>query len=274
MNFNNLYENFLSLYTEGVYDPHIFKAIFMVGPMGAGKSTVAQKLVGVGIKEIRDEEGKVIDTKRTQQTGLRSLNLDNFNEMFIKKAQPEGGILPASQLEKSWQNVQKQKANYLDGRLGLLIDGSGRNMADVFENLRKLLKLGYDVACIFVNITADESVLRAKKRAAKQAEEAKAKAEAEAKAKGLPFPDEAKQYVGRNINEPYQRATHAQVQKNLPKFQQLFKDNFFYVDNTKVPNLEEVQKRVNRFLATPPSKPAALQWIAQQKEQRKKSFNL
>lgn len=266
MKFDEMYESIM-MFVEGVNDPHIFKAIFMVGPMGAGKSTVAQQLVGVGIKQIRDNEGKVTNTIRTQQTGLRSLNLDNFNELFIKKVQPEGGILPASQLQKSWQNVQKQKANYLDGRLGLLIDGSGRNMTDVFENLRKLLILGYDVACIFVNITADESVHRAKERAARQAEEAKAKAEAEAKAKGLPPPDENKQYVGRSINEPFQRATHAQVQKNLPKFQQLFKDNFFYVDNTNTPDLTEIQKQVNRFLSTPPSKPAALQWIQQQRNQ-------
>jgi adenylylsulfate kinase-like enzyme len=29
---------------EGVYDPHIFKAVFMAGSPGAGKSTIANKL--------------------------------------------------------------------------------------------------------------------------------------------------------------------------------------------------------------------------------------
>ena len=47
---------------EGVNDPHIFKAVAMIGPMGAGKSTIAKQLVG--------------------GSGLRSLNLDNFNELI------------------------------------------------------------------------------------------------------------------------------------------------------------------------------------------------
>ncbi len=44
--------------TEGVNDPHIFKCIFLFGPMGAGKSTVARPLL--------------------THTGLRSVNLDNL----------------------------------------------------------------------------------------------------------------------------------------------------------------------------------------------------
>ena len=59
---------------EGVNDPHIFKAIAMIGPMGAGKSTIAKQLVG--------------------GSGLRSLNLDNFNELLIKQGKVAGAILP------------------------------------------------------------------------------------------------------------------------------------------------------------------------------------
>ena len=65
---------------EGVYDPHIFKAIAMIGPMGAGKSTIAQQLVG--------------------GSGLRSLNLDNFNELLIKQGKVAGGNLTPDQLER------------------------------------------------------------------------------------------------------------------------------------------------------------------------------
>lgn len=215
------------LCTEGVYDPHIFKAIFMTGPMGAGKSTVAQKLVG--------------------GSGLRSLNLDNFNELMIKKGQVEGGNLTKAQLQTSWEKVQKQKANFLNGRLGLLIDGSGRNVKDIKENLQNLLALGYDVACIMVNVDLDVSIERAKKRAALQ----------------------ATQYgVGRNVPEELQRSTHADIQSNIPTLQKTFGSNFFEIDNTNTPNLEAVQKQINRFMSTPPSHPAALEWIQQQKAQK------
>lgn len=215
--------------SEGVYDPHIFKAIFMTGPMGAGKSTVAQQLVG--------------------GTGLRSLNLDNFNELMIKKGQVEGGNLTPDQLQISWERVQKQKANFLQGRLGLLIDGSGRNVEDIKENLQDLLNLGYDVACIMVNVDIETSIERARKRAALQA---------------------AKHGTGRNVPETLQRQTHAAIQKNIPTLQQIFKSNFFEIDNTNTPNLHVVQKKINQFLKSPPSQPAAQKWIAQQKEIRKR----
>lgn len=223
MKFNNVYKSLL-LYTEGVHDPHIFKAIFMTGPMGAGKSTVAQKLVG--------------------GTGLRSLNLDNFNELMIKKGQVEGGNLTPDQLQTSWEKVQKQKANFLDGRLGLLIDGSGRNLEDIKQNYGNLLNLGYDVACILVNVDVDVSIQRAKDRAARQA---------------------AQHGVGRNVPEKLQRITHADIQKNISTLKRLFGDNFFEVDTTDNPDLNVVQKQINRFMSTPPKKEAALNWISRQK---------
>lgn len=226
MKFDDVYKSLL-LYTEGVYDPHIFKAIFMTGPMGAGKSTVAQKLVG--------------------GTGLRSLNLDNFNELMIKKGQVEGGNLTPDQLETSWQKVQKQKANFLEGRLGLLIDGSGRNLEDIKQNLGNLLNLGYDVACIMVNVDIDVSIDRAKKRAAMQA---------------------SQHGVGRNVPEDLQRKTHADIQRNIPTLKQLFRSNFIEIDNTSSPDLELAQKQINRFMSTPPTKDAAIQWIEQQKQER------
>ena len=222
MTFDKLYENLL-LHLEGVHDPHIFKAIFMTGPMGAGKSTIAQKLVG--------------------GTGLRSLNLDNFNELMIKKGQVEGGNLTPDQLQTSWEKVQKQKANFLSGRLGLLIDGSGRNVEDIKENLQNLLNLGYDVACVMVNVDVDVSIERAKKRAAQQA---------------------AAHGVGRNVPEELQRSTHAQIQRNIPTLQKIFGDNFIIIDNTNTPDLNLAQKKINRFMSAPPSKPAAVQWMREQ----------
>jgi len=213
---------------EGLYDPHIFKAIFMTGPMGAGKSTVAQKLVG--------------------GTGLRSLNLDNFNELMIKKGQVEGGILTPDQLQSSWEKVQKQKVNFLEGRLGLLIDGSGRNVEDIKENLQILLTLGYDVACIMVNVDIDVSIDRAKKRAALQA---------------------AQYGTGRNVPEELQRKTHADIQRNIPILKQIFGKYFFEIDNTNTPDLALVQKKINQFLMTSPSKPQAQEWINNQKNIRR-----
>jgi adenylate kinase family enzyme len=133
---------------EGVNDPHIFKCIFLFGPMGAGKSTVAGPLLS--------------------HTGLRSVNLDNFNEMFIKKGQVPTGHLAPNQLEKSWQLSQTQQNNFADARLGVIIDGSGRSTETAIGVLGKLQPLGYEFMMIFVNVSEATSIARQQSRAAKQ----------------------------------------------------------------------------------------------------------
>lgn len=230
------------MFTEGVYDPHIFKAIFTVGPMAAGKSTVSQKLFG--------------------GTGLRSLNLDNFNEMMIRRGEVPGGELSDEQLQKSWEKVQKQKVNFLNGRLGVHVDGSGRNAEDVKENLSTLINLGYDTLCIFVNVDLEKSIENAKKRELEQIE---------------------KYGIGRTVPLERLKKTHAEVQPNIGAFQQAFGENFFYIDTTHFPpeffqkknfpppaELIPIQKKINQFLSAPPSHPAALNWIEEQKAQRNK----
>ena len=57
---------FEQLFTEGVYDPKIFKAIFLAGGPGSGKSYVAGKT-------IRGE-------------GLKVVNSDDAFEVLLKKA--------------------------------------------------------------------------------------------------------------------------------------------------------------------------------------------
>ena len=48
------YEHFLK---EGVYDPNIFKAVFMAGGPGSGKSWIASKTTsGLGLKVINSDD--------------------------------------------------------------------------------------------------------------------------------------------------------------------------------------------------------------------------
>jgi hypothetical protein len=169
--------------------------------------------------------------------------------MMIKKGQVPGGNLSPEQLETSWELVQQQKKNFLEGRLGLLIDGSGRNVQDIRENMDMLLQLGYDVACVFVNVDLNVSMARAAQRSQQQA---------------------AKHGTGRNVPEDLQRMAHGAVQRNVPRLKELFGNNFFEVDNTSTPDLRDVQKRINSWLRTPPSKPQALEWIRSQQIQRKR----
>ena len=210
---------------EGVNDPHTFKCIFLFGPMGAGKSTVARPLLS--------------------HTGLRSVNLDNFNEMFIKKGQVPTGHLAPDQLEKSWQLSQTQQQNFIDGRLGVIIDGSGRNPNTAIDVFAKLQPLGYEFMMIFVNVSEATSIARQQSRAAKQQQQ---------------------WGVGRQVDPTLAKNTYTQVQKNLGRYSAYFgPDRFVYVDNENTPDLTQATKKVDAFLRAPVTQPQALAWIQAQK---------
>jgi adenylate kinase family enzyme len=205
---------------EGVNDPHLFKAIAMIGPMGAGKSTIARQLVG--------------------GSGLRSLNLDNFNELLIKQGKVAGGNLTPDQLERSWQLTQTQKGNWVSERLGLLIDGSGRNVEGLVKPLRELETLGYNTMVILVNVSLETSLQRQQSRAAQQ----------------------AKQFgTGRNVPLDLAKSSYEQIQQNIPKLKQLYGNRLLIINNDGAVDLSQEQSIVSKFLNSPPSSPAAVQWI-------------
>lgn len=205
---------------EGVNDPHIFKAIAMIGPMGAGKSTIARQLVG--------------------GSGLRSLNLDNFNELLIRQGKVVGGNLTPDQLERNWQLAQKQKGNWVSERLGLLIDGSGRNVEGLVKPLNELEQLGYDTMIILVNVSLETSIQRQQSRAAQQA---------------------AQFGQGRNVPLDLAKSSYQKIQQNIPKLKQLYGNRLLIIDNEGAIDLSQEKTIVNRFMAAPPSKPAAVAWI-------------
>jgi adenylate kinase family enzyme len=211
---------FESMVDEGVNDPHIFKAIAMIGPMGAGKSTIAQQLVG--------------------GSGLRSLNLDNFNELLIKQGKVAGGNLTPNQLERNWELTQKQKGNWVSERLGLLIDGSGRNVEGLVKPLTELETLGYNTMVILVNVSLETSLQRQQSRAAKQA---------------------AQFGQGRNVPLDLAKSSYEQIQQNMPKLQQLYGKRLLIINNEGAVDLSQEKQVVDRFMSSPPSKPAAIEWI-------------
>ncbi len=141
------YEQFLK---EGVYDPNIFKAVFMAGGPGSGKSHIAGKTTG-GL-------------------GLTIINSDSPFERFLKQ---EGLSLkmPASETEP--RDVQRAKAKRVTasrkfqairGRLGILIDGTGHVYDKVADQASMLQQLGYETSMVFVNTSLEVALYRNENR--------------------------------------------------------------------------------------------------------------
>ena len=98
---------------EGLQDPNIFKAFFLAGGPGSGKSYVVRKTTG--------------------GTGLRVVNSDDAFEALLQKAGLSLKMPPEEQeprdavRDRAKKITAKRQANYLEGRIGLIIDGTGRD---------------------------------------------------------------------------------------------------------------------------------------------------
>ena len=131
---------------EGVYDPGIFKAFFLAGGPGSGKSYVT---------------GRV-----TPGLGLKNVNTDTSFEKALKKAGLSLDMPPEEQevrdilRSKSKKLTQKQLEIYINGRLGLVLDSTARDYKKIEVAKAGLTRLGYDSYCIFVNTNLDVALAR------------------------------------------------------------------------------------------------------------------
>ena len=123
---------------EGVDDPAIFKAVFLAGGPGSGKSFTVGKTALTAL-------------------GFKIVNSDDKFEALLKKAKleptPDNIFSPKGQelRKKAKTQTAKQQGLYLEGRLGLVIDGTGKDYTKIKKQSEMLKALGYDVAMIFVN---------------------------------------------------------------------------------------------------------------------------
>lgn len=234
-----LINEILNNINEGPNDPHIFKAIFLAGGPGSGKSYVARTLLG------------------GSQYGLRMINSDDVYEYLAKKAQPELDLKDPDQVYSDRGQAIRNRAKevtmnkqdlYLDGRLGVIIDGTGKDPGKIKVQSDSLKMLGYDTMMLFVNTNEDVAQERNKKRD-----------------RQLP-PDEVSRMW-------------SQVQGNIMKFQQIFgAGNFHVIDNSggledpeRKENFDNVDKSIRKFVNTPPQSRIAKTWFADQQQSRANS---
>ena len=130
------------LITEGVYDPGIFKAVFLMGGPGSGKSTVVDglSLSTLGLKKVNSDRAFEIGLKKA---GL-SLDLRKTPEPVKEPIRGKAKALTAKMLD-----------SYLAGRLGIIFDTTSANTNKI-KNYKKMLDaLGYESKMIFVNTSLE-----------------------------------------------------------------------------------------------------------------------
>ena len=131
---------------EGVNDPAIFKAIFLAGGPGSGKSFIVGKtgLTSLGFKVVNSDTAF---ERAMNQAGME-MNPDNIFSVGGQDIRTKAKELTA-----------KQQMMYMKGRLGLVIDGTGRDAEKIIRQNEKLKELGYSTAMIFVNTDKELSLI-------------------------------------------------------------------------------------------------------------------
>jgi len=230
LSFSNYLKEEIIEVEEGVNDPAIFKAVFLAGGPGSGKSFIVGKtgLQALGFKVVNSDDAF---EKAMGKAGLETTP----ENIFSVKGQELRGATKA--LTGVKQNM------WLKGRLGLVIDGTGKDTDKLKKQAATLKKLGYDVAMIFVNTDLATAQARNLKRK-----------------RTLPA-DEVEKYW-------------TTVQKNIGAFQTYFgKQKFTVVDNSEgkdyVQETLRAYKEITKFTKNPPENSNAKKWIAGQKASKK-----
>ena len=140
-------KEFLSHLAEGVYDKGIFKAFFLAGGPGSGKTFVTQNVfAGSGLKLVNSD----------QQFERKLIAADYSLSM------PPEEIKGREIIRQSAKRLTNDlMTNYLMGRLGVIVDGTARNYP-LIERQVQLLRttLGYDCYMVFINTSLDVALER------------------------------------------------------------------------------------------------------------------
>lgn len=148
------------LINEGIKDKHIFKAVFLAGGPGSGKSSVVDAIFN------NPDSSEV---KSLTSTGLKVVNLDQAYEYLKKKHKvpvdhadmdAEQRSLSGKLMHKARMIAQKQMEFYLEGKLGIIIDGTGGSYNPIAKKKQQLEELGYDCYMIFVDTTMKTAMAR------------------------------------------------------------------------------------------------------------------
>jgi cytidylate kinase len=208
---------------EGPNDPGIFKAIFLAGGPGSGKSYVSGQLGLVS-------------------RGLKVINSDDAFEYLMRKRNLSFEMPPE---EQPWRDVARSRAKditskkqnlYLDGRLGLIIDGTAKDPDKMAKLKAELESIGYQTMMVFVNTSLRTALQRNLLR-------------------------------DRKVPSEIVVNSHKLVQANKEVLSDVFAPNYVEVNNDENPNFNDPLKRVDKFLAAPLT-PQARDWVSKAQVQK------
>jgi len=221
---------------EGVNDKSIFKAVFLAGGPGSGKDYVLDNtLAGHGLTEINSDKALEYLMDR-----------EGLDKRMPKSEEEARNLIRGT--AKGVTELRQRLA--LQGRNGLIINGTGDDPEKVKKIKDRLEELGYESSMVLVN-TADEV----------------------SKQRNI----ERGQRGGRTVPEDIRKEKWDSVQAARPELAKLFGDSYREFDNSedlrqappdivkqKKEEMLNIYRGVQKFVARPPKHEKAQAWIAQE----------
>jgi predicted kinase len=214
---------------EGVYDQGIFKAIFLAGGPGSGKSYIASRTTG-------GHGFKVVNSDVAFEKGMKEAGLP-LNMVGLSPDEEAA----KDEIRNHAKNLTlKQRDMWCKGRIGQIVDGTGHKY-DKIAKLRTMYEdMGYDTYMIFVNTSLEATIKWNRERERTVDEE--------------------------TILIPSWKAVQGNMGGFQQLFG---KKDFYIIDNTPAASPEEMEKLwriINTDIAQDPiSNPKALAWIETEK---------
>jgi shikimate kinase len=226
-------KSFLNHLVEGKNDKSIFHAIFMAGGPGSGKSYVVGQL---GLESLNFKE---INSDSALEKAMRASLMDM--EMPDGQAYAKDIVRGISK-----KTTKRKEVHAVNGRLGLVIDGTGKDDNKIKAHKEALEKLGYECSLVFVDTFLETSIERDMQRG---------------------------KDGGRSLGSKAVTSMWKDVQSNKKSYSSLFGKRFFIIENNSTgkddkdgnvqfdQQINKITRKISSWANQLPNKPQVKAWM-------------
>ena len=218
------------------------KAIILAGAPGAGKGYVLKGLDLGGLK--------IMNVDDTFINKLKQANVS----LDLKNATPEERSEQAKAMAAANKEFKGELQSVIDGKQSFVLDGTAASYKKTAELKQQLEEAGYDVFMLYVYTDLERSLRQNQDRYEKSGGE------------------------DRSLAPAIVMRTWKNVTENLPKYADLFGNNFVAVANTLDDRMQDIDKIIKKYLdpfkptGTKPKTPAQQKKSDERNAQDKKEI--
>ena len=229
-----------NLLNEGVFDRGVLKCVFTGGGPGSGKSFIIDQifglpkrstLTGMGLKVINSDHAF---TAFLEKNGINPKDLGKIRDEdpdFYAMVVDSGYRTGPGIRQKALRISSETRKLYMEGRLGVIMDGTAVDPDYIGSRKLEMEAAGYDTAMVFVNTTLEVALQRNRDRE-------------------------------RTLAESLVESLWRGCQAVLGEYRSMFGNRLYIIENSESSNPDsDVKRAVRRFVNSPVANPIGKKWM-------------